>query len=58
MLSLVAGFQVMRQMVGLSALAEAEPAALIKLLAPLFQQLIDGDQPGGDDKSRSRPGPS
>jgi AcrR family transcriptional regulator len=47
-LSLVAGFQVMRQMVGLSALAEAEPAALIKILAPLFQQLIDGEQPGGD----------
>jgi AcrR family transcriptional regulator len=43
-LSLVAGFQVMRQMIGLSALTEAEPAALIKILAPLFQQLVDGDQ--------------
>lgn len=42
MLSIIAGFQVMRQMMGLSALAEAEPAALIKILAPLFQQLIDG----------------
>ena len=42
-LSLVAGFQVMRQMIGLSALAEADPAALAKLLAPLFQQLIDGN---------------
>ena len=41
-LALVAGFQVMRQMIGLSALAEADPAALTKLLAPLFQQLIDG----------------
>jgi AcrR family transcriptional regulator len=51
-LSLVAGFQVMRQMVGLSALAEAEPADLIKILAPLFQQLVDGEPPG-DDKSRS-----
>jgi AcrR family transcriptional regulator len=51
-LSLVAGFQVMRQMVGLSALAEAEPADLIKILAPLFQQLVDGEPPGGD-KSRS-----
>jgi AcrR family transcriptional regulator len=50
MLSLVAGFQVMRQMIGLSALAEAEPSALIKVLAPLFQQLIEGAQPG-DDKS-------
>jgi AcrR family transcriptional regulator len=42
-LSLVAGFQVMRQMIGLSTLAEAEPAALIKILAPLFQQLVDGE---------------
>jgi AcrR family transcriptional regulator len=40
-LSLVAGFQVMRQMIGLSALAEAEPGALVQLLAPLFQQLVD-----------------
>ena len=39
-LSLVAGFQVMRQMIGLSALAEAEPAALIEILAPVFDQLV------------------
>jgi AcrR family transcriptional regulator len=44
-LSLVAGFQVMRQMIGLSALADAEPADLIKILAPLFQQLVDGNEP-------------
>ncbi len=42
MLSLVAGFQVMRQMIGLSALSKAEPEALVRLLAPLFQQLIAG----------------
>ncbi|WNJ89890.1 hypothetical protein [Bosea sp. 685] len=42
-LSLVAGFQVMRQMVGLSALAEADPAELVTILAPIFQQLIAGD---------------
>jgi len=47
-LSLVAGFQVMRQMIGLSALAEAKPADLIKLLAPLLQQLVDGEPPRGD----------
>ncbi|WP_288195439.1 TetR/AcrR family transcriptional regulator [uncultured Pleomorphomonas sp.] len=41
-LSLVAGFQVMRQMIGLSALSEADPEDLVKLLSPLFQQLIDG----------------
>jgi AcrR family transcriptional regulator len=41
-LSLVAGIQVMRQMMGLPALANAQPEALVKLLAPLFQQLVDG----------------
>jgi AcrR family transcriptional regulator len=41
-LSLVAGFQVMRQMIGLSALTDAKPKSLVKVLAPLFQQLIDG----------------
>lgn len=43
-LSLVAGVQVMRQMIGLSALAEADPKALVKILGPLFQSLIDGEQ--------------
>ena len=47
-LSLIAGVQVMRQMIGLSALAKADPAALIKILAPLFQQLVEGEQPSGD----------
>ena len=47
-LSLIAGFQVMRQMIGLSALAEAEPAALIKILSPVLQQLVKGEQPSGD----------
>ncbi|MDR6874457.1 AcrR family transcriptional regulator [Bosea sp. BE125] len=47
-LSLVAGFQVMRQMVGLSALAEADPADLVKILAPIFQQLVAGDPEAGD----------
>jgi AcrR family transcriptional regulator len=45
-LSLVAGFQVMRQMVGLSALSKAKPEALIKILAPLFEQLIRGEAAG------------
>lgn len=44
-LATVAGFQVMRQMIGLSALAEADPADLIKLLAPIFQHLVEGNQP-------------
>jgi AcrR family transcriptional regulator len=44
-LSIVAGFQVMRQMIGLPALAEAQPATLVKLLAPVFQQLIEGNKP-------------
>jgi AcrR family transcriptional regulator len=41
-LALVAGVQVMRQMIGLSALADAKPDDLVKLLGPLFQQLVDG----------------
>lgn len=44
MLSLITGFQVMRQVIALSALADAEPDDLIELIAPLFQQLIDGKQ--------------
>jgi hypothetical protein len=41
-LSVVAGVQVMRQMIGLSPLAKAEPEALVGILAPVFQQLVDG----------------
>lgn len=45
-LSIVAGFQVMRQMIGLSALADAKPEVLAKLLGPIFQQLIDAGRSG------------
>lgn len=41
-LALVAGFQMMRQVMGLTALAKADPEVLVGLLAPLFRQLIDG----------------
>ena len=37
-LSFVGGVQIMRQMIGLSALADCFPAVLIKLLEPVFQQ--------------------
>lgn len=40
-LSIVAGFQMMRQMMALPALAEAEPKVLAALLTPLFRRLID-----------------
>jgi hypothetical protein len=36
----------MRQMVGLAALSKAKPEALIKILAPLFEQLIRGEAAG------------
>ncbi len=42
-LSLVAGVQMMRQMIGLRALTDADPAVLVKLLAPMFQQLLGGE---------------
>lgn len=41
-LALVAGVQAMRQMVALSALAKARRADLVRLLAPLLEQLIAG----------------
>jgi AcrR family transcriptional regulator len=43
-LSLVAGVQMMRQMIGLTALADTKPKTLVKILGPLFQQLIDGER--------------
>ena len=46
-LSLIAGFQVMRQMIGLSALARANPETLVNILSSVFQQLIDGKPPRG-----------
>lgn len=44
-LSLIAGFQIMRQMMELPALADAKSKTLVKVLGPLFQHLIDGEQP-------------
>jgi AcrR family transcriptional regulator len=41
-LALVAGIQVMRQMIGLSALTDCPPKVLVKILAPMFQHLMDG----------------
>jgi len=40
MLSLIAGFQLMRQMLELPALAKADAKTLVKVLAPLFDQLL------------------
>ena len=40
LLSLVAGIQMMRQMIGLPALADADPDVLADLLAPLFRQIM------------------
>jgi AcrR family transcriptional regulator len=40
-LAMVAGVQVMRQMIGLSALTKTKPEVLVKILAPLFQQLVE-----------------
>lgn len=39
-LSLVAGFQMMRQAIGLSALADSDPKVLEDLLTPLFERLV------------------
>jgi AcrR family transcriptional regulator len=39
-LSIVAGLQAMRQVIGLTALADAKPAVLIAILTPIFEQLV------------------
>jgi AcrR family transcriptional regulator len=41
-LAIVAGVQIMRQMISLTALTKAKRKDLIQILAPLFQHLIDG----------------
>ena len=41
-LAIVAGVQIMRQMISLTALSNAKRKDLVQILAPLFQQLIDG----------------
>jgi hypothetical protein len=43
-LLLVAGIQLMRQMIGLPALTGASREDLARLLAPMFQQLVVGDE--------------
>ena len=40
MLSLIVGFQLMRQMLELRALAKADARMLVKVLAPIFDQLL------------------
>jgi AcrR family transcriptional regulator len=40
MLALIAGFQVMRQMLELPALAQSEPKKLVRILGPIFDQLL------------------
>jgi AcrR family transcriptional regulator len=46
-LALVAGVQLMRQMIGLTALADADPKALQKVLQPLLEQLLHGGGKAG-----------
>ena len=40
MWALIADFQMMRQKMGLAALAKAEPKALVEVLGPLFEHLL------------------
>jgi hypothetical protein len=42
-LSLIAGFQLMRQMLELPALAKADAKTLVKVLAPVFDRLLCRD---------------
>lgn len=56
-LCVIAGFQLMRQTVGLPALADAKPNVLEKLLAPPLRQLMDREKPSAK-KSRTRGRPA
>jgi Tetracyclin repressor-like, C-terminal domain len=49
-LAVVAGVQVVRQMIGISALARSQPDVLVEILGPIFELLLDGASP-----SRRRP---
>ena len=51
LLAFVAGVQIMRQMIGLSALATCSPAVLATILGPVFQQLWEGQ---GRSTTRAR----
>ncbi len=46
--AVVAGVQAMRQMIGLSALADADPETLVALLAKVFRVLVDEPDSGTD----------
>jgi AcrR family transcriptional regulator len=41
LISLVAGFQIMCQMIGLTALTRANSKTLVKVLTPMFQHLVE-----------------
>ena len=53
LLAFVAGVQIMRQMIGLEALAKCPPAVLVKLLRPVFQQVWSGP-PTDPQKDRQK----
>jgi AcrR family transcriptional regulator len=55
-LAVVAGFQVMRQLIGLSALADADPADLKAVLEPIFRHLVSGAVQHADDDETASAG--
>jgi AcrR family transcriptional regulator len=57
LLAFVAGVQIMRQMIGLSALATCPPAVLSQILGPVFQQLWTGETLQTKDERRTRRDP-
>lgn len=48
-LSLITSFQVMRQNDWPLGPGRVEPKALVKILGPVFQQLVEGEQPHGNE---------
>ncbi len=41
-LCLIAGFQLMRQMIGVHALVDANPEELARIMKPVFEMIIRG----------------
>lgn len=52
LLSFVAGVQIMRQMIGLEALAKCPPAVLARLLRPVFQQIWSAEDGSASSTAR------
>jgi AcrR family transcriptional regulator len=57
-LSLIAGFQLMRQMIGLHALVDAKPDELVGILTPVFELIIQAQASTSEPSDIKQPWPT